>query len=70
MILKALEQLLNVLLKFIDSYRSRRSYNARYNKIILYQNQIKISALNGKLQIKSGMKRLFLFVQSSLAFTV
>ena len=52
MILKALRQWLDTLLKFIDSCKSRGPYNAGYNSIILYQDQIAILALNGKLQIK------------------
>ena len=53
MILKALEGWkLNTLLKFIDSCKSRGSHNAGYNRIILYQDQTTVVALNGKLQIK------------------
>ena len=52
MILKALMQWLNTLLKFINSCKSRGPYNAGYNSIMLYQDQTTISGLNGKLQIK------------------
>ena len=58
MILKALEQWLTMLLKFIDSCTLRGSYNAGYNRIILYQNQITILALDGKLHIKQHYETL------------
>ena len=53
MILKALEGWkLNTLLKFSDSCKLRGSHNAGYNRIILYQDQTTVVALNGQLQIK------------------
>ena len=53
MILKALEGWkLNTMLKFIDSCKTRGSHNAGYNRIILYQDQTAVVALNGKLQLK------------------
>ena len=74
MILKALEQWLNTLLKFIDNCKLRGSYNAGYNRIILYQNQITILALDGKLQIKKCYKTListnfYLFKVHSLSLS-
>ena len=52
MILTALEQGLNALLKLIDSCKSRGPYNAGYNSIILYQDNITVLAVNGTLQMK------------------
>ena len=66
MILKALEQWLNTLLKFINSCKSRGPYNAGYYRIILYQDQITILALNGKLQIKKCYET---FISIYLEFT-
>ena len=65
MILNALDQWQNTLLKFIGSCKSRGSHNAGYNRIILHQDQIKTLTLNGKLQKNSAMKCLCPFFRST-----